>query len=482
MSFTYKTIRQKPRHQTGRNVKKYSSVLARGFQRILVNFFKGASQKKSYWVGGLMVLLGFFVVYHVMTGLYHWVRGFDPKNILFTLGSDLKKDAHGYTNILLLGAGDETHDGFDLVDTIMVASIDYRKNSVVLFSIPRDFYINSQHSSRINEIYRNNISKKGDEGALQVMEEVVGKVVNLEIPYHAKVNFSGFVEMVDGLGGVDVEVTEDIVDPYYPNATEDGYQTFVIKAGSHTLDGETALKYVRSRKTTSDFDRSKRQHKVIAAVREKALSKKILRSPGAIKELLQSVSSNLSTNLSLREMIALAGYGAHMDRGRLITKVIHDDPSQEGGFLYTPERRLYNGAFVLIPDGEGYDLLHQYTHIVFDLRELFLEKPKIEILNGTRQGGVAGVLASRLNRFGFNVVSVSNIKNEDDPKKPIEKTTLKVYQSEEDREQVPPYKNQTILDALQQFVPGELVPVSGNQEVSSIDISIIVGKDYLEKK
>src|SRR3989338_3677692 len=138
------------------------------------------------------------------------------------------------------------------------------------------------------------------------MQQVAGKVANLDLQYYVKVDFKAFVQVVDAMGGIEVNVEQAIHDPYYPNATEDGYQTFTIAAGPQMLDGETALKFVRSRKTTSDFDRARRQQKVLAALREKALSKQILGNPKRIKKIYASIENNLSANLSLREMIALA--------------------------------------------------------------------------------------------------------------------------------------------------------------------------------
>ncbi|MBI5412423.1 LCP family protein [Candidatus Peregrinibacteria bacterium] len=480
MNFKCRKIRQGPRLHIGRYVKKTLLFLSQCFRRMGSSLTKSSSKQRSYAVGVLMIVLAIFVVLRAMIWVYEAVSNFDFKGILFKAGADLKKDEHGYTNILFLGTGGATHDGVDLTDTIMVASIDYTKNAVTFFSIPRDFYVNSEYNSRVNEVYRNNKATYGEEKGLEMMEKATGKISGLDIQYYAKVDFNAFVEVINELDGITVEVDKDLIDPYYPNATEDGYEPFEIRAGVHTLDGETALKYVRSRKTTSDFDRAIRQQKVLEALREKALSKDILTSPGTIKDIYQSISGNLATNISLREIISLAKLAVHLDRGRIISKVIHDDPSREGGLLYTPPREEYNGAFVLIPVGEGYTALHKYTDLIFNARDIFLNPPKIEILNGTRKEGIALQLAGRLTRFGFRVVSTANATGVIESKKALDETSIEAYRWKKTDSGEIEYQDQEALTALSQWVKGKQVSVE-RQGSEEPDITITLGLDYLSQ-
>jgi len=104
---------------------------------------------------------------------------------------------------------------------------------VSLLSIPRDYYVRSEEysSAKINELYRNNKDEYGEEGAFEVYKEVVSDIANLDIHYYARVDFSAFVEVVDALEGITVDVQEPIYDPYYPNETDDGYTVFEIDAG-----------------------------------------------------------------------------------------------------------------------------------------------------------------------------------------------------------------------------------------------------------
>ena len=151
----------------------------------------------------------------------------------------------------LLGTSDD--DTFDILilgtngahtDSIMVASINEEKEKISLFSIPRDLYINGR---RINAYY----TYYGVDQLQRMVEEVTG----LEMDQYAQVDLAGFIEIVDILGGLDIYVTEDLYDSLYPNG-KGGYFTYSISKGMHHMDGTEALRYARSRESTSDFDRS----------------------------------------------------------------------------------------------------------------------------------------------------------------------------------------------------------------------------------
>jgi polyisoprenyl-teichoic acid--peptidoglycan teichoic acid transferase len=474
MAFKTRQIRKRP---PLRPFKKLKTASGLAYERLS----KTTPKQRSYIWGAVLIILAVFIVWKVMAAAYNFITGFDANGILSAIGSDLKKDENGYTNIVLLGDGGHTRDGADLVDTIIVASIDYQKNAVTLLSIPRDYYMkdNVQWPGRINELYRNNkLQYKSEDERYGLFRTVTGDIVNLDIQYYLRVNFNAFVEIIDSIGGITVDVKEDISDPYYPNETDSGYTLFEIRKGLQEMDGETALKFTRSRKTTSDFDRAFRQQQVLEAIREKALSLDILANPKYLKKLYGAITDNMNTNLSLREMISLAGFAKHFDRSHLISKVIHDDPGQEGGFLYTPERALYNDQFVLVPFGDNLDLIHKYADLLFNQREAFWNSPKIEILNATKVSGVARRAAYQLIRFGFNVTNIDNYYDEAGDKKYLDKSAIFYYNWEEDKNHNVTPLYQAALNALAGFVKAEAVPESREAFTANADISIVLGEDY----
>jgi len=476
-NFRTRRIRQKP-------PLKPLKIVKNGLLECTRCFSKMNKKHLSYLLGTALILVAVLIVIKVTTGIYHSIRDFDPKDMVFAMGSDLKQDQNGYTNIVLLGDGGHVRDGADLIDTIMVVSMDFNNKTVSLLSIPRDYYLryieNKDYAGRkINELYRDFKNELGEEEAYGAYQDVLSDIVNLDIHYYARFDFNAFVEVVDSLGGITVDVKEAIYDPYYPNETDDGYTVFEVDAGIQEMDGETALKFVRSRKTTSDFDRAARQQQVLMAVKDKVLSSDVLRSTKTIKRLYESIRSNLNTNMTLREMIAMSSFTKGFDQGRLASKVLHDDPSQDGGFLYTPERKYYNGQFVLVPDGNSLDYLHRYADLIFHQRDVLMNPVRIEVLNATKEPGIARTVTSFLGRFGFNIVNIDNLFDAEEERKYIEKSFIRYNHWEVDMEGNVIAKHQSTLDALEAFVKGEPIPSDeGEVTPADIDISIILGADY----
>jgi anionic cell wall polymer biosynthesis LytR-Cps2A-Psr (LCP) family protein len=141
------------------------------------------------------------------------------------------------------------------------------------------------------------------------------------------------------------------------------------------MDGDTALKYVRSRKGTNgentDFARSARQQKVIGAIKDKALSLETLINPVKIKELYQLYENEVDSNVDINDVQSFYLLSQQVDFNR-ITSIVLDDRSaaDEGGLLYSPvDDELYGGAYVLIPKAGDFSQLHAYVQ-----RYLFSQK------------------------------------------------------------------------------------------------------------
>jgi LCP family protein required for cell wall assembly len=335
------------------------------------------------------------------------------KTILKTIGSDLLKDKDGYTNILAVGVGGEGHSGGDLTDTIIVASINEKTDKVVISSVPRDLYVKHENiiSQRINSVYENTEYRLGEGQGMETLADIAGEFLGVDIHYYLKIDFKGLVDVVDAVGGVEVYNETAIYDPYYPGPNY-SFQTFSLPQGMQYLDGEKALKFSRSRKTSSDFDRSKRQQQVIFAIKEKALQLNILSSPENLQNLYDSIESNLQTNLTFREITSLASVASSINRSDLVSVVISDDFNNKGGFLYTPPRSLYGDAFVLLPADTSLSQIHTFIQLHRQFPDLMQNPITIDVINGTNTNGLAGKTASILTRFGFNINQVKNTEDE----------------------------------------------------------------------
>lgn len=443
-----------------------------------VKTFKSPKPQKNKYTLHITTVTGSLMVIFVLVfGIYSVIKSLDFSSIVFSFGKTLLTDENGRTNILLIGSGGEGHDGANLTDTIIVASIDYENKVVPMISIPRDFYVISDEygNQRINSVYDTFMRRDGKRQGIQKLKEIVEGITGTDIQYYAFVNFQGFEDIVDAIGGVEVMVEDDIYDPYYPKGETIYFETFKLKAGLQLLDGETALKYARSRKTTSDFDRARRQQQLIYAIKDRAFSMAILTDPGKIKSVYDSVADSIDTNLSLAEILELAKLSKEFSKDNILPVVLNDDPSSCGGLLYTPAREYFDGASVLLPAGGDYSHLHRIVNTVFNYTKTVSAQEEIQVLNGTKTPGLAGVTMNLLLRNCLNVTYYGNATN-----RALEQSTIYYKPGPEGEEPA-------TLALIKELVP---VPVMAgippeyteSEKRQNTVIVIELGIDYLDIK
>ncbi|MCF7845819.1 MAG: LCP family protein [Candidatus Peribacteraceae bacterium] len=427
-------------------------------------------RKFSAFVRWGLVLIGIYVVFQILSGFYAIVSGGSFLDLVWFFAGNLHTDAEERTNFLLLGTGGENTDGGggELTDSILVASYNHELNTLSMLSIPRDFWVESGNGigMRVNKIYEYEKDRFGDEEeALESVAEIASAIVNLPIHYYAKIDFTAFIDLVDTVGGIKVIVEEPIDDPFYPCDDLIEFCPFSLAAGIQTLDGETALKYARSRKTTSDFDRAARQQKILEALREKAFENDILTSPSKLKDIWDIFNARVETNLRFREILMLGKIADEFDKQNLATIVLNDEPTFTGGILYAPNREDYGGAAVLLPNGDDFRRIHALTEILFDHPSAAIEQRTIEVLNGSGRGGIAERAAYALNRYGLNTARINNYPSED-----LEKTTIYIY-DEGSRE---------TAELLRNFTGGEIEFGPVELRRRGFDISLVLGEDWRE--
>lgn len=449
------------------------------------NPIKHWEKKASRWVKGhliltiLILVLGGFTMKGVL-GAIKMGSPFSVKQIVISaVTSGIEMDDYGHTNILLLGVGGEGHDGANLTDTMIVASVDYKNHVVPMLSIPRDLYVENEvvgWGTRLNAIYESIYDETGShETAITELQSEIETMLGLDIHYYAMVNFEGFEDIVDAVGGIEVNVESEIYDPFYPakNTSYATYDPFYIEPGLQELDGETALKYARSRHTTSDFDRARRQQEVINAIKDKALSLGFLLNPSKISNTFSAISDNFKTNLSLNEILNLAGKADKFSSDSVVSEVIHDLPYESGGFLYTPEREAYGGAFVLVPYVDTFEELHTFAQLFFYHPDIYQNQTPIEVLNGTLAPSLAGLSKMYLQRYGFNIVQYGNANEKGLPK-------TMIYVRDEEA-----LKKDETVDMLRSLTFGEIsyeVPLEYQAENwdSEAQIIIVLGEDFAD--
>lgn len=292
---------------------------------------------------------------------------FDPVSIVGGISKLNIDETDGRTNILILGSDKRTlgEEAGNLTDTILVASIGKFDKDGVIISLPRDLWIRD-YNAKINALYAI--------GGYEMLEESLQEVIGIPIHYYAVINFEVFQEMVDVLGGVNVTVDTAFIDYEYPiegkeNAPlSERYEIVEFGAGEQTMDGETALKFVRSRHGNNnegnDFARSQRQQKVIMAIKDKIISVETLFKIGRIQELYEAYQQNVETNIDFGAIQSFYLLSQQIDYDAISTIVLQDerDSANNGGLLYAPEdRTLYGGQYVLIPSSGNYSQIRAYV-------------------------------------------------------------------------------------------------------------------------
>lgn len=208
--------------------------------------------------------------------------------------SPLLKDNFKRTNILLIGVPGEPWPAPYLTDSIEVVSINEEKSNAFVVAIPRDLLVKipgSNYETRINALF-------SIEQNPSLLQEKIKEITGLNTHYWAIIDLQLIEELINTIDGIDVVVEEDIYDPKFPTINR-GYEVFSISAGPQHLNGEIAIKYIRSRhQAEGDFSRIKRQQQVMDAIKTK-----ILNNPQYLPKILNLFLKNKDkTNIGIAEI------------------------------------------------------------------------------------------------------------------------------------------------------------------------------------
>ncbi|MBK5108427.1 MAG: LCP family protein [Anaerolineales bacterium] len=206
-----------------------------------------------------------------------------------SLTTGLIPQPKGQVNILLLGSDQRPGSYGFRTDTILLVTINPAKNSINITSFPRDLYINipGGSSNRINTAFAR--------GGFETMADTFEVNFGVRPDFYVLINFWSFKEIVNSLGGIDVYAAQ-------PLSEYRSQGWFTVPAGLNHMDGTTALYYARSRKSTSDFDRNRRQQEVVNGIIDKLIS---LYTIAKIPELYSIYTNNVTTNVKLTDIIPL---------------------------------------------------------------------------------------------------------------------------------------------------------------------------------
>lgn len=333
--------------------------------------FRKIFQKR--WVK--IIIMAIIIVAAAIGGFFAWKTG-HTLNIISNsensaIGSllresELPEAEEGRINILLLGMrGANMPGGGLLADSIMVASLNTKENKIALISVPRDLYVQIPGTSergKLNSVYSYWESRGNGQGIAK-MEEMMGNITGLKIDRTIVINFEGFRQLIDAVGGIDIRLAKPFSENLqFVEGNECG-GVFTLPAGINHLNGERALCYARARVQTNDFDRSKRQQAVLRALKAKMTSIGTLADFSKLNNILNIVGANVKTDLTPEEIKGFYDQYASMKDAE-ITQLVFEN--SEKGLLEVPSANTGLG-YVLVPRAgqDNYSALRDASRNIF---------------------------------------------------------------------------------------------------------------------
>ena len=318
----------------------------------------------------IFFLLLFLLVVFVLNPYYLFLTKtlkISPLKTLFSLDS-LKIYDHQVT-VLILGIPGKNYQGGTLSDSIIVANYDLKTHQLLTISLPRDIWSNTL-KDKINTVYAYGEAKQKN-GGLKLAKVEVAAVIGIPIQYSAVIDFAEFKELVDFLGGIDVDIERSFTDNQFPVIGRENdqcgdddqefkcrYETVSFQKGRTHMDGSTALKYVRSRHATgvegSDFARNRRQQKVLAAIKnelKKSMGKLSLKRWKTIYQTFTRLFTRDITNQQIAIMLKNIIFSANFSQKEI---VLSPD------FFLVPDNTSSNGQYILIPKDGNFKDIHRY--------------------------------------------------------------------------------------------------------------------------
>lgn len=324
-------------------------------------------------LGGLIVV----VVIYLLTRPYYIfmtrVLGISPFKAMVSRDGLVTID--NKVNVLLLGIPGGLHDGPNLSDSITILSYDVVENRLASIGLPRDIWSDTL-KDKINSAYAYGEAASPGAG-IKLAKAEVSSVIGLPVHYGVVINFSQFKELIDFMGGVDVEVERSFVDNEFPIAGRENdecdgdlaykcrYKTVTFTKGKTHMDGETALNYVRSRHAKgdegTDFARTKRQQRVMEALRRVGLG---VVASGDIRKMTQLYE--LINRLIMRDITNQQS--AIIARHILLGKDFSQESSATPEEMFEVPPVYEYGKYVLVPRDSSWQEIHTYVKQFFHIQ------------------------------------------------------------------------------------------------------------------
>ena len=291
-------------------------------------------------------------------------------------------------NIVLLGTDQLKPGKIWRTDSIIILSVNTKNKTAGMLSIPRDLwvYIPTIGYNRINTADVFGYYGKYPGGSAELVKATIQHNLGIPIHYYVRGSLLALISLVDTLGGIDVAVDCSLYDANFRPPVN-------LKPGVQHMDGRTALRYARSRYSTNDFDRSRRQQRVLRAIWDKALQVNVLPK---VPDIWNSLASYIQTDLSTGDILSLAYMGVQLRPQNIRTRVI--------GYGQVRDMIGYGGAMVLVSRPSK---LQEAVTAFLDPSAPSIEPEKVRVIlkNGTAKEQYTELAVDRLHWEGMSVVT-----------------------------------------------------------------------------
>ena len=299
--------------------------------------------------------------------------------------------------ILLLGV-DKREDEASRSDTMILVNIDPVEKTARMLSIPRDLkvIIPGYGAQKINAAYAFGDADAVPGGGAGLMMRTIEANFGIDIDYYAQVDFNGFTDIVDTVGGVTLDVPYPIRDDEFPGPGNQ-YMRIHFQAGWQHMDGERVLQYARTRHDDGDGRRAVRQQQVLLALREQAITRDLIRDA---PELITEVGDTVRTDLDSGQVLQLVRLASEINQSEIVQMTINDalvvyeDPE----FYFSADWEMVGG---IMSEFMGTEVIPPMSA---------LDNPRydapIQILDGVINPGLGQRIADVLTANGFTDVTV----------------------------------------------------------------------------
>ena len=389
-------------------------------------------------------------------------------------------------NILIAGIGGKDHQGGSLTDSIMLASFDTERHTVTMISIPRDLYVSygtGAGAGKINSLYPIGLGRKE---WITLLANKVSEITGQSIHHYMVIDFTAFRYIVDAIDGIDIDVTQNLYDNEYPDYNY-GYTIFSVKKWLQSFDGETALRYARSRHSTSDMDRSRRQQQIINAIKTKSLSVGVLTNPSKISNIIDATRRNINTDLTVADIVSIGSTFANIGKSDIHVYNIWDsciayNNCTVGSYLYSPSMAYFGWAWSLIPEWAKinrlsyYDRIHTFVDFVFEYPGIHTVEQPIVVVHNAATSGYSKNLLMELRKIGINFDASHSLITATGT---IAQSHINIYWNSEYKIWIDPAS--TIVEALKKLdmrIPVNIVTNNEYVTTNGPKIEIVLWQDY----